>query len=73
MRLFSGQNSQLAGQILFSPDVSVGHFQKLFRALYKKVASYSGIGQLLGMAHKRTPVQTIVKTAAIYRNCYKTL
>ena len=27
---FSGQNSQLAGQILFCPDVSAGHFQKLF-------------------------------------------
>ena len=31
---FSAQNSQLAGQILFGPDVSAGHFQKLFRALY---------------------------------------
>ena len=31
---FSGQDSQLAGQILFCPEVSVGHFQKLFRALY---------------------------------------
>ena len=29
---FSGQISQLAGQI-FCPDVSAGHFQKLFRAL----------------------------------------
>ena len=27
------QNSQLAGQILFCPGVSAGHFQKLFRAL----------------------------------------
>ena len=26
MRLFSRQNSQLAGQILFCPDVSVGHY-----------------------------------------------
>ena len=30
---FSGHDSQLAGQILFCPDVSTGHFQKLFRAL----------------------------------------
>ena len=30
---FSGQNSQLTGQILFCPDVSTGGFQKLFRAL----------------------------------------
>ena len=27
---FSEQNSQLAPQILFCPDVSAGHFQKLF-------------------------------------------
>ena len=31
---FSRQNPQLDGQILFCPDVSTGHFQKLFRALY---------------------------------------
>ena len=30
---FNGQNSQLAGQISLCPDVSTGHFQKLFRAL----------------------------------------
>ena len=30
---FSGQNPQLAGQILLCPDISVGHFQKLFWAL----------------------------------------
>ena len=27
---FYGQNLKLAGQIMFCPDVSVGHFQKLF-------------------------------------------
>ena len=32
-RLFT-QNPQLAGQILFCPDVSARHFQKLFRALH---------------------------------------
>ena len=30
---FFWTNSQLAGQILFCPDVSARHFQKLFRAL----------------------------------------
>ena len=28
------QNSQLAGQILFCPGISAGHFQKLFQALW---------------------------------------
>ena len=27
---FCGQNPQLTGEILFRPDVFVGHFQKLF-------------------------------------------
>ena len=27
--LFSGQNSQIAGETLYCPDVSVGHFQKI--------------------------------------------
>ena len=30
---FLGQSPQFAGQILFCPDVSAGHFQKLFHAL----------------------------------------
>ena len=30
---FSGQNSQLAGEISSCPDVSAGHFQKLFWAM----------------------------------------
>ena len=34
---WSRQNSQLAGQILFCPGVSAGHFQKLFRALLSNV------------------------------------
>ena len=34
LAFLSGQNSQLAGQMLFYPDVSAGHFQKLFQALY---------------------------------------
>ena len=35
MRLaFSELNSQLDGQILFCPNISAGHFQKLFQALY---------------------------------------
>ena len=40
---FSGQNSQLDGEILFCPDVSAGHFQKLFRAL----CTYSSYTQIV--------------------------
>ena len=49
---FSGQNSQLAGQILFCPDVSAGHFQKLFQVLlyvfplFTFKSSYSNVFQV---------------------------
>ena len=33
MRIYLGQIPQFAGEILFCPDISAGHFQKLFQPL----------------------------------------
>ena len=43
---FSGQNSQIAGQILFCPDVFAGYFQKICTelGLYLTVHSINGVG-----------------------------
>ena len=43
---FSGQNSQIAGQILFCPDVFAGYFQNICTelGLYLTVQSINGAG-----------------------------
>ena len=61
---YTKHNPQFAGQILFGPDVSAGHFQRLSQAL-SLYSKYTGDISLFGTC-KQQIVQTIPQRLYLY-------